>query len=90
MDKLLRRLSRSGIHEVIRLGDSVSYQENAGTFSDNTKELIELGFIREYTAAEYAETKARNEKISFGFKTTDLGKQAQTKLFEKLEFSIRN
>ncbi|MBC3875486.1 hypothetical protein [Undibacterium flavidum] len=90
LDKLLRRLTRSGIHEVIRLGDSVSYQESAGSFSDNTKELTELGFIREYTAAEYADAKAKNEKISFGFKTTDLGRQAQAKLFEKLEFAVKN
>lgn len=88
LDDLLRRLSRNGLHNVIRLGDSASYPEGENYIPDYTKELLELGFIREYTADEYTEESKRTGKISFGHKTTDLGKRAQARLFEILEGAV--
>lgn len=88
LDELLRQLSRNGLHDVIRLGDSASYPESANYIPEHTKELLKLGIIREYTTDEYTEESKRTGKISFGHKTTDLGKRAQARLFEILEGAV--
>jgi hypothetical protein len=81
VQRVLAKLSRSGVERVLRMSESAYWDRVPGRtyYKEDTADLLKLGLVSEVSAAEIDGLNAKEHRnYDYGVRQTELGKETQS------------